>query len=174
MIHVEDLLNAALASLRETLPDRIAAMNAATATDGYDVVLGVPDDEPDDEPGSSRVSYSTGADPVLRYPWVEVAVPDSTHEEWSVGQVDGIMRAAIVVRMWVSEPRPPLARADRAVKRMAACVLETLVQPGAFGGGAWVETIRAAYRVDPLVDEGTGPVAAAILVFTVGVDAVRP
>lgn len=161
MNDLEGFIDSVIAHLRRDLPGRILAINAEK---NDDIELEIP----------ATTSFSTGGDPILTYPWVEVAAPDFAMEFFSVGQVDADMAIDVVVRGWVLEPRTPIERADRHVKRMGRALYESLTQPDAFGDGETISRIRGAYRINPEFDESEGPMAACTFVFTIGAVYVRP
>lgn len=169
MLHAEDLLDNAIAHLRADLPSKIDAINTAI---GDDIILTAPADTGGDT-ADPEVSYSTGGDPILRQPWVEVAVPDFTLTELDLGQVSALFAANVAVLGFILEPRPPIERADRHVKRFGQALADCLMQPDAFGVGVSVESVRGSYRIDPEAEGKEGPVAVVTNVYTVVTEVVR-
>lgn len=162
MSDLEGFIDGAITHLKNDLPMRIIALNEEKAVDGLGIEVLIPS------------NYSTGGDPILRYPWVEVAAPDFQMEGFSIGQVDADFSINVVVRGWISEVRPPIERADRHVKRFGRVLMESLLQPGAFGAGETIDRVRGAYRINPEFDEKEGPIAAVTFVFTILSVNVRP
>lgn len=161
---MEEFIDAVVAHLKQDLPGRIVTLNAEKAADGREIEVLIPDDD----------AYSTGADPILKHPWVEVAAPDFLADEFDLSQRSGRFGVNVVVRGWIAEVRPPVERADRHVKRFGKCLMQSLTQPGAFGPGEVIQSVRGAYRVNPELDEKGGPMAAVTFVFTLDSEYVRP
>jgi len=165
MLDPELFLDAALASLRQNLPAKIAAINAerGAAVGGFD--LKVPDDDLALPLSDPHVSYSTGTKEILRYPFVEVANPDFTIDNFSLAQYDAAWNPDIVVRVWY-EAALDADQLDRALKRYVRAVFEILATPDAMGKSESIARIRGGWRTNPETNERQELFGAAVLVFT--------
>lgn len=166
MIHVPDFEAATVETLRASFPIFLASVAAEV---GYELP------PPDDDGGSideQGVSYSYGDQEVLRWPYVEVAVPDATITNLSIGQYAGDFAMNVIVRCLVSDPVGP--RLNRKIKFYGRALLETLLQPDAFGDGEVVGSVRIAYRTNPETNEREEFVGGVLLVFEIPSVVVRP
>lgn len=170
MRHVEEFALDAVAYLRANLPTRIAALNAEK-DDG--LVLAVPADD-GGALGRPEVAYSLGSESRVSMPWVEVAVPDFDLGEFSLAQYDADFSLSVVVAAMVEEVVSP-HRLTVAMMRWSRVLVETLMQPGAFGDGETVESVRGAVRAaNPETGETVAVRGGVVLVFTLSSVAVRP
>lgn len=158
MIDTESFLDEAIASLRTQLPAAIDALNLSGAYDPP-----VPKPEPED--------YYVG--PVrrpLRYPIVEIAVPNWTLTDLDLGQLtadaDFTMMASVTLRD-VGEAALHSDRLYRWQQRYVRALLNVLLEPNAFGQHATVTGISGAYRQNPQTRESEEVIGAAVVAFTV-------
>lgn len=152
MIHAEEFLDATIATLKANLPAALAAINAAHT----DFQVAVPDDD----------SYSTGTLDILRYPWIEVAVPDFSISNFSMEQWDADFYPVVIVRGLYQEPLSA-DRLDRALKRYGQALLNVLLTPNAFGAHEVVQSVRGGYRVNPETQERTEFTGGVVAAFTI-------
>jgi hypothetical protein len=161
LLHLEPFLDEALVTLKADLPGRIAALN----TEFNDFELPVPDPEE---------GYGLGAAPVITapYPYVEVAAPDWSMENFALDQIAADLSFQVIVRSMLDDPDADVLY--RKTMRFSRCVLETMLQEDAFGGGVTVGRVSGSYRVDPRIGEQMMIVGASALQFELEDVEMRP
>lgn len=155
--HLEPYIDAAVATLRASLPAAIDAVNDNHLDDGHDITL--------DHVPSERVHFGGYID--LSYPLVEVASPDFAYRNWSLAQLLADAQFSIVVRLLCQDADPE--KLYRRSLRYGSALLATLVQPDAFGPGTTIDPdlgVRGSYRHDPEGGEREELVGSTLIVFT--------
>lgn len=156
MIDTEPFLDAAIASLRTNLPGKLDALNATAS-------FAVP--KPDDD------SYFLGVvSRPLKYPIVEVAVPDWTMTGFDVGTLTADAEFPMMVSATLRDAGEAALHSDRLYRstlRYVRALLNTLLEPNAFGLHATVTAVRGAYRMNPETRESSEVIAAALVAFTI-------
>jgi hypothetical protein len=143
-------IDTTIASLRANLPARIAAFNA----EGSGATLDVPADDGDPvEPVRPGLGYVFGGAPRYAagdFPKIEVAVPDATAENLSIGQVDADLDSTLVVACWAGRTSgEDFSLLYRKVLGYARCVTEVLLEPDAIYPSETVKRIRFAFAANP-------------------------
>lgn len=151
MLDPEFTMDAAAASLKGSLPAVLQYVNETRT----DFATPIPDDE----------SYTTGTDPVLRYPWIEISVVASDVTDLDVEQQEGDQRSTVIVACRYQHANGNVL--DRALRRYAAAMTQVLMRPNAFGGHDTVEAIRIAYGTNPEFDEQQMLNGVTVCAFTV-------
>jgi hypothetical protein len=159
VINTEPFLVEALASLKAGLPGQLAAIDALY-TD-FDLV---PDFVPDAD------NYWTGVvRKPLKYPIVEVAVPDWTMTGFDINQMAADCSFPMFVSATLRVVEPAAQHSDKLYRlcmRYVRAILNTLLVPGAFGQGAVVNAVRGAYRQNPETRDREEIIGAALVAFT--------
>ena len=137
-------------SLRDGLPDRITAFNAASTT----VQLTAPaDDSGALRPRRPELGYVFGGSPHYgagEFPVVEVAIPDALIENLAISQVEGDFDASVVVAIWVGRTGgEDFDVLYEIVTAYAECITDVLLQPDAIYPGETVDRIRFAFAANP-------------------------
>jgi len=151
MIDGEQYIDTAIATLKDDLPARLAAIDA----EHTDFELDVPADN----------AYSLGSSEVLRFPWIEVALVNSDIDGFDLGQGSGDQRSTIIIACRYQHGNGE--HLDRALRRYARAVMEVLMAPDAFGPHETVSAIRVAYGTNPEFDEKMMLNGVAVCGFTV-------
>lgn len=144
-------IDTTLASLRASLPARIAIFNAEA---GQPVQLDVPlDDAGALEPPRPGLGYVFGGFPrygIGEYPKIEVAIPDAMVDNLSVAHIEGDLSSSIVVAIWAGRAGGDnFPTVYRKVLGYARCVSEVLLVPDAIYPREVVERIRFAFAANP-------------------------
>jgi hypothetical protein len=162
--HLEGLLDATVAHLRLRFPYWIDWINAEEG----DFVL----DAPKDAPGEPDDGYVVGGWTTLRYPTVEVAIPDWSMTNFSIAQQVSDLSPRLVVRTWAAEPQPKAGLLYRKLLRYGRATILSLTEPGAFGQDedtrVIVDGMEGRYRFDPETDQREEIVGGALVVFSLG------
>lgn len=159
-LHLEPVLDAALATLRANLTTRIAEVNGEHSDFSIE-------DVPDE-------NFHVGGFVAISYPMVEVAAPDWTLTDLSIAQKAGTFVPAVVVRLSALAAGDGPERLYRRMVRYGQALLLTLIQPDAFGAGVTIDPssgIRGAYRFNPEEEEREEAFGTCLQVY--GIDA-RP
>jgi hypothetical protein len=159
MRHLEAFCDDALAYLQANLPTRIAALNAET-TD-FDLVV--------------PVAYWFGGPPSLAvsdYPSIEVAAPDIALQNPSLSQLHWDSRPRVMVRLFHQDTN--FEQFTRALYRYGRCIVETMTQPGAFGGHEAIENLSTHYAVNPETNERAEFTGGVLCVFNLDSTEARP
>lgn len=159
MRHVEDYIDAGLASLRAQLPGRIAAVNAEKP----DLRVPTPDTD---------AYYPGGLSVFLKYPSVELAAPDWTLANPSLGQRAWDGNVTVTGRILMQHPEFDVLY--RMVMRYGRCLVEVLSKQDALGTGVTVQQMRGFYRVNPETGERDEFIAGALVVCTLDVTEATP
>ena len=162
MIDTEPFLAEALSSLRARLPARIDAINETSA----DVVLEKPRD--DGGPiGSPDLDYYLGAVvKPLRYPLVEVAVPNWTMTGFDLGMLTASASFPMLVGLTARDASLSSDRLYRMMLRYTRAILNVLLEPNSFGQGAVVTAVSGAYRQNPESNQSEEVIGAVVVAFT--------
>jgi hypothetical protein len=139
IIHLEPFLDACKASLVAGLPAAIATINANH-----------PDPDIQLDPVAAGNIWIGGYD-VLAYPTIEIASPDWTMAQLSIGQHSADLGCIVIVRCHVRDVSPE--RIYRQALRYASAMLLVLLTDEAFGHRAVVEDVRGSYRFNPETEE---------------------
>lgn len=138
---LEDFVDFAINVLKANLPTALAAQVTkyadADAAAGRVVDLVAPRDED---------FYAGGTGTLIRYPAVEVSIPDLRVTRFALGMVDADTDFTLVVMASNSDPRQEILY--RQMNRYGAAVSDVLTQPGALGS-AIVDQFRGAWRFNP-------------------------
>lgn len=168
----EELVDAAIstlsARLEPALVDVYAAQAAVDAAAGRTVEMKVP------RPGLSESGgdyYADAASTILRYPCVEVSVPDLRMENLDLAHVDADVTENLVVMIWEEGVVTPILA--RRLRRLLAAAYDVLLSPGALSDAA-VETVRAAWRFNPEANERDEIISGGLLVFGLASTRARP
>lgn len=142
-------IRASIASLRANLPARIAVFNAEG-----NAQLAVPaDDGLPLAPARVELGYVFGGLPMHSagsFPVIEVAIPDATVTNLSLGQVEGDLDSSIVVACWAGKTSgQDFPTVYEQVLGYARCVSEVLLQPDAIYPRETVDRIRFAFAANP-------------------------
>ncbi len=142
MQHLEPLVDAAIAALRNGLPARLAAIDPALAAPGED-------------------DYHPGGKPTIaHYPAVEVSAPGGFMENPAIDMADVDAEANVFVVLWVADP--DFERLYRSLLRYGRAALECVLQPRVFGG-AVVRRAEYSYAANPETRDMQQRIAAAII-----------
>jgi hypothetical protein len=157
--HLEPLLDAAVASLRAGLPTAIAAVNAAHSDFQVETV-------PDD-------AMFVGGFTTAVYPMIEVASPDWTMQQLSVGQFSSELAWPLVVKVTAMDMTAQLLY--RRLLRYVSAILAVLLDPDAIPGCDVDRDrgVRGAYAFNPESGEIQELDGAAIIVLYMGADETR-
>jgi hypothetical protein len=133
-------IRSALASLKTGLQARIDVYNAEAAN-LFD--LEAPTDE----------DYFFGGDDLyVRFPKVEVAVPEGALGQFSLSRAEGEQGLAIAVSVWLEGETGEIPEMHERVLGYGRVATEVLIQPGAFGPAVEVSEVRSLY---PMIPAGT-------------------
>lgn len=146
----------------QTLHDNLAATLAVIDAEKADFVLPVPRAE--------DVSAG-GVTEFKRYPTIEVAAPDGTLENMSMGQHAGdhtfnvMVRAVNQINQW--------GKLYRTTMRYQRALTTVLTEPDAFGR-VEVVSLRWSNRVNPQTEEHPELIMGTLLIFQLKGPEVRP
>lgn len=123
--HVLPAVQAAITTLKSQLPGHVAAYNA----EAHPIALTAPDD--------ARY-YTVGTDTLIEggFPAVEVYTNRGSLGPFAVNRVAADMDELLQVYLWLERDRGEIAELYEEAAGLTRCVLEVLVQHGAFGPGA--------------------------------------
>jgi hypothetical protein len=161
IVHLEPMLDQAVASLRAGLPGVIDAIN----TQATDFTL----PKPNDKPGEPDDGYVLGGWTIISYPVVEVAAPDWVMTNFSLAQVQSDLNPTVAVRAQFLKPESESGALYRMAMRYTTAVVQVLVQPDAFGAGITVQReggIRGTYGFNPETNERQEVTGASIILFS--------
>lgn len=160
MRHLEEFLDDALVFLQAFLPVQLDAINTEKADD---IVLELP-----------KAYYFGGPDTlsVSEYPSIEVAAPDITLQNPSLGQLHWDSRPRVMIRVFLQDPN--VGHFTRLMYRYGRAVSETMAQPSAFGGSESVESFSAHYALNPETNERAQFTGGVLLIFNLDSTAARP
>ena len=114
-----------------------------------------------------------GADPIgPPYPVVELALPEFEITGFDLGQRGGDVTTSVALRVWLLDVS--YDRLWRILYRFSDCVIECLVQPGAFGQGVTVGGVRGQFGFNPETQEKQAVLASSVIVFNLDDTAARP
>jgi len=166
MIDTEPFLAEALASLRTKLPAALAAVDVALGLSGGDA-LPLPRDD-GGAIGSANVDYYLGvvAKP-LRYPLVEVAVPDWSMTGFDIAQLEADAEFPLMAAATLRDASLSSDRLYRMLLRYTRALLNVLLVPQAFGQGATVTSVRGAYRQNPESRETEQVIGASLVALSI-------
>lgn len=160
-----DLLGANLeAALADVYAANLARDQAASRTIAYKAP----------RPGLSELGgdyYADAASTILRYPAVEVSIPDLQMANFSLGQIEADVTENLVLVLWEQGTR--IGYLPRKLRRLAAAAYNVLLVQGAIDG-ATVETVRAAWRWNPEAGERDEVTSGALLVLGLASTRSRP
>jgi hypothetical protein len=158
MIHLKPYIDAAIAHLEgeddRGLPAALARQNAF-----YPAELEVP----------RPVKITDGTeDPLDAFtgPWIEVAAPTWRMSNASLGQLVYDLDIQIVVSGRLEDPRA--GTLNKRLQILGAALLDSLIQPRAFGDGV-VNEVSGSYPINLVTGEKEYYRGAAILIFTLSV-----
>lgn len=138
------VIRAAITSLQNGLPARIAAFNAQ-AENQVDLV-------------APAVYHFGGTDTLTAYafPQVEVAVPSGRTGAWSIGRGQVDHDPVLNVVCWHEVPSGDFATGYELALGMTRCIIETLTRPGAFGADAELGNEGSVFwRTDSIPEDFT-------------------
>lgn len=163
---IEDYVNDAIGSLQQSLPAALAAQtarySAADVAAGIEVKLPVP--RPEDY-------YPGGATVHVRYPAIEISVPDLLVQNFSLHQEDADTQFTMIVLGYDQHAR--LEILYRKMMRLGAALYDALAQPGALGS-AVIDNFRGAWRFNPETNTLDEIVSGVLLVFRMKDAYLRP
>lgn len=161
MEHLEDYCDAAIAHLRHTLPGRINLLNGRH--DDFEIDQ-IPDDGDGNGAGGSEFYFGGNTVPI-RYPYVEVAAPDDRLATPSLDAQVWRDNARVMIRAWVQHV--DFNQLTRSSYRLGQALMETQLQPGAFGEGTYIQDVAAFVRANPETEEADQFTSGILLVMTV-------
>lgn len=168
----EEFVDGVVSYLSTMLPAALDGVHATYAA--ADVAAGrtVPYSPP--RPGASPDGdyYPGGAAEILRYPSVEVALPDETGRNFDIAQIDADIAATLVLMVWDSHAQFPILY--RRLLRLTAAVEDLVLSRGALPGSAIVSSLRVAWRFNPEANVRDEVVSGALLALTLGTTRVAP
>lgn len=111
-----------------------------------------------------------GVDVRVRWPTIEIAVPDMILEGFDVGQRDADAEVSLVIAVWLKDARFPVL--ERMAKRYVAAIFDCLTDPHLLAGG--IQRARFAWRTNPETPEGDDRFeACALCVLTLSASMLR-
>lgn len=158
---VEDFERAVVGGLQLSLQPQLDATAARYLTQDRQDGLADPD-------GTSWVTlaapvasgwYPGGTHIPSVFPSVEVAVPDETRTNFSLGNYDADAAIRLVIQIWVRDARFPVL--NRTLKRYAPSVLDTLRATMSMS----ITTARFAYRTNPEAPDQDMRIVGGALLF---------
>lgn len=166
----EDLVDTAVAALQGGIDAALAALEAKYAGGPHELPLPRPRTED---------YYPGGVGQVLRYPTIEVAVPDLSGDTFSIDQHESDVTTVGVVRCWMQHPRFDVLY--RTTNRYGSAIFNVLASPDAatgrgcgWGAAVTVKRYRAAWRWNPQANELDQVTSAVLLVFDLDAPDIRP
>jgi hypothetical protein len=106
--------------------------------------------------------YVGGASTILRWPAIEVAVPDLNMQNFDIALTEGDFTENLVIVAWDSHVDRSILY--RKLARLATAIWDVLLVPHSMGT-AQVETVRAAWRQNPETPPGEELESGCLLVF---------
>jgi hypothetical protein len=168
----EEIVDAAITTLSASLPAaldaRYAALAAADAAAGRSIDYSAP------RPGLAETGgdYHAGAvSTILRYPCVEVALPDLNMASFDLSLVEADVTENLVIVAWESSAE--MSTLYRKLTRLAAAIYDVLLDPATLTG-ANVQTVRAAWRWNPEASDRDEIESGALLVLGLSSTRARP
>lgn len=165
MFGAETLLDQALASLRASLPARLDAISDDLGLVGEDRLP-----KPADDGGpisSDGVDYYIGTVVTpLRYPLVEIAVPDGSLTAFSLERLTANADLSLIVISTLRDARMTSDALYRSLLRYNRAVLGVLLDPGSFAEGGAISSVQFAYRTNPRERETEQVIGGAALAFS--------
>jgi hypothetical protein len=168
----EALVDAAVNLLSAFLPAALDDVYAANADRDQAVNRQIDYTAP--RPGLAETGgdyYADAASTILRYPAVEVSIPDLQMASFSLGQIEADVTENLVVVLWETGTRA--GHLPRKLRRLAAAAYNVLLVEGAIAG-AKVESVRAAWRWNPEAGERDEVTSGALLVLSLASTRARP
>lgn len=168
----EELVDVAVETLSASLGPALAAVYAARAdadqAAGRTIEYEVP------RPGLFEIGgdyYVPASATILRYPAIEVALPDLNIANFDIGQVEGDATENLIVLAWERSAQMPVLY--RKLTRLLAAIYDVLIAPTSLGS-AEVQTVRGAWRWNPEAKEADQIVSGALLVLGLESTRTRP
>jgi hypothetical protein len=181
VVSAEDFIDQAVATLISRLDAQIAAQQAKYAGGPHDIG---PLARPRYAEAPDGDFYPGGVAEVIRWPTIEVALPDARGENPSLEQHDYDVQTRAMVRAHVSDVKAQYGRLHRLALRWGAAIHDTLMPPdpvllrgSGFGADVAVKTWRMAVRNANLeTEEGAPPEVqtSILLVYDLDVPDIRP
>lgn len=120
-----------------------------------------------------------GVGEVIRWPTVEVAVPDLQGDTFSIDQHESDVTPTIIVRAWLQHPKVNVLY--RQCCRYGAAVYNVLTRPdpvehrgSGFGPNVVVRRYLARWRYNPETNQRDEVQSAAIVIFYLDAPDIRP
>lgn len=180
MQSVEDFTDSAVAALIDGLDAALTAIESAyTGVAHKDVGLAPRPRTVDGEAGYGDY-YPGGCGTIIRYPTIEVAVPDLNGGDFSVQEHESDAEPTLIVRAWLEHAKFPTLY--RHCCRYGAAIYNVLANPDAsgrgsgFGADVEIKRYTLRWRAVPQSDEDPRKEfqAATILTFYLDAPDVRP
>lgn len=168
----EDVVDAAITTLSTQLGPALDAIYAARAD--VDEAAGRSIDYSAPRPGLSEVGgdyYAGAASTIIRYPAVEVALPDLNLANFDLAKLNADATENLVVVLW--EQATQMTVLYRKLTRLAAAAYQVLIPDNAIGG-ATAESVRGAWRWNPEANQRDEITSGALLVFSLSSTLVAP
>lgn len=170
---VDAAIDALSANLGPSLDAIYSMLAAADAAAGRTIDYSAP------RPGSTDADpagdyYPGGASTFLRYPAVEVALPDLRMTGFDIAMQEGDATENLIVCIWEESARRD--KLFRKLTRLAAATYDVLLAPSSLLllAGATVTRVDARWRFNPQMNERDEITSAALLVFELGSLRTRP
>lgn len=182
MQSVEELTDAAIAALIVGLDTELTAIETMYAGNPIRDIGALPRPRTaatDSNPNPTGDYWAGGVGEVIRWPTVEVAVPDLIGDTFSIDQHESDVTPTIIVRAWLSNPRVNMLY--RQCCRYGAAIFNVLATPDAathrgsgFGPEVTIRRYMGRWRYNPETNTRDEVQSAAIMIFYLDAPDVRP
>lgn len=182
MESVEELTDAAIAALIAGLDAELAAQEQMYAGDPIRDIGALPRPRTaatESNPNPTGDYWPGGVGEVIRWPTIEVAVPDLQGDTFSIDQHESDVTPTIIVRAWLSHPQVNVLY--RQCCRYGAAMFNVLMEPDAathrgsgFGPGVSVRRYLGRWRYNPEQNQRDEVQSAALLIFYLDAPDIRP
>lgn len=177
---VEDLTDAGIATMIAGLDAELTEMEATYAGNPIRDIGALPRPRTEATEFNPTGDYwAGGVSEVIRYPTIEVAVPDLQGQDFSIDQHESDMTTTIVVRAWLQHARVNILY--RQCCRYGAAIFNVLAEPDAtehrgsgFGPEVTIKRYLARWRYNPETNTKDEVQSAAVLIFYLDAPDVRP
>lgn len=180
MQSVEDLTDAAIAAMSRGLDAELSAMEALYAGDPIRDIGNLPRPRTEATDINPTGDYwPGGVSEIIRYPTIEVAVPDLQGADFSIDQHESDITTTVVVRAWLQHVKVNVLY--RQCCRYGAAIFNVLCEPdpdehrgSGFGPEVSVRRYQARWRYNPETNTKDEVQSAAVLIFYLDAPDVRP
>lgn len=171
MQSIEDFVDAGIATLIRDLPGALTAIETLYEGGPQDIGT-LPRPRPTD--------YFAGGGPEpIRYPMIEVAIPDLGGQDFSIDQHESDAVAVMMIRAWLQHPK--YNTLYRICCRYGAAIHNVVCDPDpdtdrgcGFGPEVTIQRYQAAWRFNPSTNERDEVTSAVMLTYWLDAPDIRP